>query len=107
MFDKQMVADLVEFVPVQASLERFGEAFIQFEIEDFEPQTLGLADFIMTASETRAIRSSGARQQTDSFEGRRHSNIFSTPFSRENGPGLTGSGSLFLAECGFHPLARF
>src|SRR5437867_8377938 len=79
MFNKKMVANLVEFVSVQASLERFGEAFVQFEIEDFEPKTLGLADFIMTASETGAIRSGGAGQQTDSFKGRRHRNIISTP----------------------------
>ena len=41
--DNEMFANAIEFVPVDASEKRFRKSLLEFQIEDFEVQTQGVA----------------------------------------------------------------
>ena len=68
MLDEQVVAHRVEWVGVEAGGVGLFEAFVEFEVEDFEAERLRGADFIRIPRESRRVVRRGADEEPERFK---------------------------------------
>ena len=76
MLNEQVVADFIERVGIESGDERFGQPFVEFNVEDGEAQRLRGPDFSSVAREPGRIDGSAVGQQTGRFKQSLHGNAF-------------------------------
>jgi hypothetical protein len=76
MLDEQVIADFIKRVGVQSRHDGFGEALVQFEIEDGKTQSLGGTDFARTLRQTGSVFGVRFYEQPSEFKLRQHGNPF-------------------------------
>ena len=65
MFDEQMIAYGIERIFVQPALIGLGQAFVEFQIEDFKAQGLRSANLFRAAREPCSVTGGGVDKQSD------------------------------------------